>query len=127
MSENVVLMIANVLVIFAWVFSATFVYRYAKLSDWRVQLVGRVVMYKSISMLTLLTYALAARWLQPIDELNYILGLGTYAFLAAMLGMILLVLVAVQKDIITAANPNPSIREIVRLLWRSRKDKKTNG
>ena len=124
MSENVVLLIANIEVILAWIFCGYFIYRYARYSKWRSSTPGRTMMYSQLSMFTLLTYALTARWLQPIDWLNYILGLSTYASITIMQGFLLLLLILIQTGKITADRPD---YRPIRALWRRLRRKDTDN
>lgn len=106
MSENVVLLIANILVLFAWVGCALFVTFYAVGSPWRSTLPGRTLMYSKLAMLLLLTYALTARWLEPVPNLNYSLALGAYAAISFIQWRLFATLRYVQRGLVTPDNPN---------------------
>jgi hypothetical protein len=106
-SENVVLLIANIIVIFAWVGTALFVGFYAAKSRWRATISGRTLMYAKIAMLALLTYALVARWfLRDLPDLNYSLALASYLFIALMQWRLFLVLRFIQTGKVTPEHPN---------------------
>lgn len=106
MSENVVYLIASILVLMAWAGTALFVTYYALLSNWRVSLVGRTLMSRAVSMLLLLTYALTSRWLDPVQDVQFALGLGVYALITIMEWRLFLVLRAVQTGKVTVQKPN---------------------
>lgn len=104
MSENVVLLLANILVIIAWGGALAFIIAYSTRSPWRRSAIGRTLMYRALVMFALLTYALTARWLEPVDWLNYGLGLGIYALVAFMEWRLFMTLRDAQK------NPTTSTR-----------------
>jgi hypothetical protein len=106
LSENVVLLIANILVILAWIPTALFVTFYALFSPWHRSLIGKTLMYFAIAMLVLLTYSLTARWLVEAPDLNYALGLAAYAFLTAMLWLLFISLRAAQTGRVTPERPD---------------------
>lgn len=94
----VVLLIANILVIFAWLGAGLFVGFYLTRSPWRKTPTGRTLMYRAATMLALLTYALTARWLHAIEIVEVTLGLLIYALVAAMEWRMFYILRKAQKE-----------------------------
>lgn len=125
MSENVVLLIANIIVIVAWVGCALFVVTYAFGSPWRSTLAGRTIMYSKMAMLALLTYALTARWIEPADEVNYAIALATYAGIAAVQWRLYATLRYVQAGKVTLDKPNYTpVRDWWKRRMRKREDRR---
>lgn len=115
MNDDVVYLIASVLVIIAWLGCARFIWLYATRSPWRETLIGRTMMLGRVSMFALLTFALTARWLEPTQELRDILALLIYASIALMEWRMAAVVDYAQKGNITIDNPNYTpIRDWVR-------------
>lgn len=84
MSEGTIFLVANILVIFAWLGAGLFVGFYAAKSPWRKTLYGRTQMYRAVTMLSLLTYALTARWIHALPIVEIALGLIIYAAVGVM-------------------------------------------
>lgn len=115
MSENVVYLIASIIVIVAWGGNSAALVSYSLWSPWHESLVGRVLMWRNASMWLLLTYALTSRWLDPIPDVQYALGLGIYALIALVEWYLFIVLRAVQTGRITVEHPNfTPIRDAIR-------------
>ena len=106
MNENVVLLIANIIVVLAWGGTSAFILAYAVRSPWSSTLVGRTLMHRAASMWLLLTYALTSRWIEPIPEVQQALGLGVYALIALMEWRLFLVLRFVQEGNVTPDHPD---------------------
>lgn len=106
MNEDLVYLIASILVIIAWLGCGWFIWLYATGSPWQETLIGRTMMLGRLSMFALLTYALTSRWLEPIEDLRYILGLLTYAGVAIMEWRMAAVVRYAQTGNITIENPN---------------------
>lgn len=96
--EAVVLLMANILVIFAWVGAGLFVAFYATKSPWRSTPIGRTLMFRAATMFALLTYALTARWLHAVEIVEVTLGLAIYLAVGIMEWRMFAVLRKAQKD-----------------------------
>lgn len=127
MSESVVYLIASIIVIIAWGGNSSALVSYSLWSPWQATLVGRSLMYRNLSMWLLLTYALTSRWLNPVPDLQYALGLGIYALIALVEWYLFLVLRAVQTGRITVDHPNYSpLRDWIRAR-RVKREKADHG
>lgn len=99
------LLIANIEVIFAWIGATGFVIVYWR-APWKRSLMGRTLMQLGLTMWFLLTYALTARWIQPIDWLNYSLALFAYALVALSMIRLFVVFWLAVRGVITFDQPN---------------------
>lgn len=106
MSDNIAYLIASIIVIIAWGGNSSALVSYAMWSSWQDTLIGRVLMYRNVSMWLLLTFALTSRWLDPVPEIRNVLALLVYTSIALVEWWLFLVLRAVQTGRITIDHPN---------------------
>ena len=106
MNDDLVYLIASIIVIIAWLGCARFITLYATRSPWRETLIGRTMMLGRVSMFVLLTFALTARWLPISQEVRDVLALLIYASIAMMEWRMAAVVDYAQKGKITVENPN---------------------
>lgn len=98
-------LIANCMIVVAWLGVLAFVFSYYRNSPWKQTLIGRTIMYKAGAMLALLSLGLASNWLDgyPGEQWIRLLIYGTLAIVQWRLFMSLLY---IQKGLVTYDNPN---------------------
>lgn len=99
-------LMANVLVAVGWLGCTLFILFYALASPWHSTLPGRTLMFSKLSMWSLLTYVLWARWLDPPDLLRNLVAVTVLSGISFVQWRLFITLRLVQTGRVTLAHPN---------------------